>query len=72
MEAADLWNDTHSINLLIYSSLGFTLVGVDFSRLILYTVVLFAPDHQHSLLARAWDWHRYYFSRLLVGRLPSS
>src|SRR6218665_857171 len=55
MEAADLWNDTHSINLLIYSSLGFTLVGVDFRRLILYTVVLFAPDHQHSLLVRAWD-----------------
>ena len=63
-----------SIYLSIYlsSSLGSTFVDVectfDFS-LILFTVVLSAPQNQSSLLFRAWDWHMYHFLVPVAGGL---
>lgn len=36
-----------------------TLCAFDFSRLVIFTVVLSAPYHQPSFPVRAWDRHRY-------------
>ena len=47
------------LSLSISLSLGSKPIAIDFNRLILFTLVLFAPHHQPSLRVWAWDRHRY-------------
>src|SRR6218665_3153461 len=46
---------------------GVHWVAINFSCLILFTVMLFVPQHQPSLRIRAWDRHRNYFLFLWQG-----
>ena len=61
-----------SLSMSIYTSLGSKPVGadcisIDFSHLILFTVVLSTPHHQPSLRVQALDRHRYHFWFLWRG-----